>query len=116
MSGDLAGWFASFERRFPWPPGWQPLAVRELPLVAHGLRLVDYTDVEFRLPMAFDGYLRYMLSEVNVDNAIAPGAYSAEEARDWCGRTLKAVFADGEGTVVIPGYLAMLTRSQRSSN
>ena len=24
-SGDeLAGWFASFEQRFPWPPGWQP--------------------------------------------------------------------------------------------
>ena len=109
VSGDdLAGWFASFEQRFPWPPGWQPLDVRELPLVAYGLRLLDYADVETRLPMTFDTYLRYMLSETNVDNAIARGACSAEEARDWCQETLKAVFADGEMTVVIPGYIATL--------
>ena len=109
VSGDdLAGWFASFEQRFPWPPGWQPLDVRELPLVAYGLRLLDYTDVETRLPMTFDAYLRYMLSETNVDDAIARGACSAEEARDWCQETLKAVFADGEMTVVIPGYIATL--------
>jgi SAM-dependent methyltransferase len=110
VSGDeLAGWFASFEQRFPWPPGWQPFDVRELPLVEHGLRLLDYTEVEIRLPMAFDAYLRYMLSEVNVDNAIARGACSAEEARNWCRGTLKAVFAPGELTVVIPGYVATLT-------
>jgi SAM-dependent methyltransferase len=109
VSGDdLAGWFALFEQRFPWPPGWQPLDVRELPLVAYGLRLLDYADVETRLPMTFDAYLRYMLSETNVDNAIARGACTAEEARDWCQETLKAVFADGEMTVVIPGHIATL--------
>jgi len=109
VSGDaLAAWFASFEQRFQWPPGWQPFDVRELPLAAYGLRLLDYTEVETRLPMTFDAYLRYMLSEVNVDNAIARGAYSAEEARDWCRETLQAVFAAGEMTVVIPGYVATL--------
>ena len=82
--------------------------VRELPLVAYGLRLLDYTDVETRLPMTFDAYLRYMLSETNVDNAIARGACSVEEARDWCRETLKAVFAAGEMIVVIPGYVATL--------
>jgi predicted TPR repeat methyltransferase len=51
------------------------------------------------------------LEPVNVDNAIARGAYSAEEARDWCRETLKAVFADGEVTIVIPGYVATLARS-----
>lgn len=117
VSGEeLAGWFSSFEQRFPWPPGWQPFDVRELPLVAYGLCLLDYTDVEFRLPMAFDAYLRYMLSEVNVDNAVARGAYSAEEARDWCRRTLKAVFADREVTVVVPGHVATLARSQPGPN
>ena len=31
VGGDeLADWFDSFERRFPWPPGWTPLDVREL--------------------------------------------------------------------------------------
>jgi ubiquinone/menaquinone biosynthesis C-methylase UbiE len=39
VSGDeLARWFASFEQRFPWPPGWQPFDVRELPLAAYGLQ------------------------------------------------------------------------------
>jgi SAM-dependent methyltransferase len=111
VSGDeLAGWFATFERRFPWPSGWQPFDVRELPLAMYGLRLLDYTDVETRLPMAFDAYLRYMLSEVNVDSAIASGAYSAEEARDWCRQTLKTVFTNGDVTVVVPGYVATLGR------
>jgi hypothetical protein len=51
-----------------------------------------------------------MLSEVNVDDAIAHGACRAEEARDWCRQTLKPVFANGEVTVHIPGYTATLTR------
>jgi SAM-dependent methyltransferase len=109
VSGDdLASWFATFEQRFPWPPGWQPFDVRELPLATHGLRLLDYTGIEIQLPMAFDAYLRYMLSEVNVDDAIARGACSADEARDWCRETLQPVFAAGEVTVTIPGYIATL--------
>jgi SAM-dependent methyltransferase len=109
VSGDeLAVWFTSFEQRFPWPAGWQPFDVRELPLVAYGLRLLDYTEIETLLPMAFDAYLRYMLSEVNVDDAIARGACSAGEAREWCRETLEAIFANGEVTVVIPGYIATL--------
>jgi hypothetical protein len=88
--------------------GWQPIEVRELPLRVHGLRLVDYTDVETRLPMSFDAYLRYVLSEVNVDYAIQHGACSAEEAHDWCYETLRPVFADGDITVVIPGYVATI--------
>jgi SAM-dependent methyltransferase len=104
----LADWYASFEQRFPPPPGWQPLDVHELDLAAHGLRLVDFAGAETRLPMSFDAYLRYALSEVNVDSAIARGACGAEEARDWCLATLEPVFADGEVTVVIPGYVATL--------
>jgi SAM-dependent methyltransferase len=109
--GELAAWFASFEQRFPSPSGWQPFDVRELPVDGYGLRLTGYTDAETRLPMGLDAYLRYMLSEVNVDDAIARGACSAEEAHDWCRSTLKAVFADGDVTVVIPGYLATLART-----
>jgi len=105
---DLAGWFASFEHQFPPSPGWQYFDVRELALVAYGLRILDYTDVEIELPMTFDAYVRYMLSETNVDDAIARGACSAKEARDWCRETLRAVFADGDVTVVIPGYVATL--------
>jgi len=106
--GDLERWFAAFEQRFPWPPGWQPLDVRELPLGRFGLRLLRYADVEARLTMTFDAYLRYMLSETNAEHAIARGACSAEQVRDWCRQTLQAVFAGHEVTAVIPGYVATL--------
>jgi SAM-dependent methyltransferase len=105
----LAAWFTSFERRFPWPAGWRPLDVRGLPVEQSGLRLLDYTDVEIRLPMTFDAYLRYVLGEVNVDSAVAGGACSDQEARRWCRETLEPVFAEGDVTVVFPGYVATLS-------
>lgn len=108
-AGDaLAAWFDSFERRFPFPPGWRPLAVPDLPLRRSGLRLVEHSDVEVRLPMTRDAYLRYVLSEVNVDSAVAGGAHTEEQAIDWCRQTLAPVFADGELTVIFRGYLAAL--------
>jgi SAM-dependent methyltransferase len=104
----LATWFAAFEERFPWPDGWQSFDVRELPLGEYGLRLLDYAAVDTELTMDFDTYLRCMLSETNVEAAIASGASSAAAARDWCGETLEPVFADGDITVIIPGYIATL--------
>ena len=106
--GDLERWFSSFEQRFPWPPGWEPFEVRELPLDGYGLRLLRYAEVEARLTMTFDAYLRYMLSETNAEHAIARRACSAEQIRDWCRETLKAVFTGDEVTVIIPGYSATL--------
>ena len=106
----LERWFASFEQRFPWPPGWQPLDVHELPLAAYGLQLLDFTDVEAQLPMDVDTYLRYALSETNVESAIANGACTPGEARDWCRTTLEPVFAEGPVIVVIPGHVATLAR------
>jgi SAM-dependent methyltransferase len=107
----LADWFAAFEQRFPWPAGWRPLDPRELPLATSGLRLLDYTEIELRLPTSFDAYLRHTVSGINVDYAITRGAYSVEKARDWCQATLAPVFAAGDLTVVIPGYLATLSRA-----
>lgn len=108
VGGELAGWFASFEQRSPWPAGWQPVDVRGLPLAAYGLRLVDYTDVEIPQPMTLDTYLRYMLGETTVEHAIARGACTAEDARDWSRRSLRPVFEAGDVTVVVAGYLARL--------
>ena len=107
----LERWFASFEERFPWPADWRPLDVRELPLAAYGLRLLDFTDVETRLPMDADAYLRYALSETNVENAIANRVCTQEEARGWCQTTLQSVFTGGPVTVVIPGHIAALARA-----
>jgi hypothetical protein len=102
---------ASGWQRYPAPSGWEPLDVRELPLAAYGLRLVDFTQVETRLPMNGDEYLRYMLSEVSIEHAIASGACSRQQARDWCLATLGPVFAGGPLTVVIPGHIATLVRT-----
>jgi SAM-dependent methyltransferase len=106
---DLARWFATFEQQFPpVAAGWLPIEVHKLPLPVYGLQLLDHTDVETRLPMGFEAYLRYVLSEVNVHSAVQHGACSAEEAHDWCHERLQAVFADGDVTVVIPGYVATI--------
>ncbi|MEV4475920.1 class I SAM-dependent methyltransferase [Nonomuraea sp. NPDC049504] len=104
----LAAWFAVFEQRFPGSSGWRPLTVAELPLAGTGLRLLDCADVEVPVPMTFDGYLRYVLGEVGVANAIARGDDSAERAREWCRRTLAEVFSSGDVVVVFRGYLATL--------
>lgn len=106
-TGDaLATWFLSFEQRFPSPPGWQALAVRELPLAASGLRLRDYTEAAVQVPMTCDAYMRYVIHEVNVDYSITRGACSEAEAQAWCRQTLTRVFGDDQLVVVFRGYLA----------
>jgi hypothetical protein len=82
--------------------------------LAYGLQLLDFTDVETRLPMDDDAYLRYALSETNIENSIATGAWSPEEARDWCQTTLESVFTDGPVTVVIAGHVATLAGAAES--
>jgi SAM-dependent methyltransferase len=112
VTGDaLADWFAVFEHRYPSTPGWRPLSARTLPLPAAGLRLLGQVDVETHLPMSLDDYLRYVLSEVNVDSAIARGDCDAAGAEDWCRRTLAPVFAHGDVTVVFPGYVGTISRA-----
>jgi SAM-dependent methyltransferase len=110
----LERWFASFEQRFPWPTDWQPLDARELPLAAYGLQLLDFIDVETRLSMDVDAYLRYALSETNVEHSIATGSCGQDEVRDWCHTTLESVFAAGPVTVVIRGQVATLARAAES--
>jgi hypothetical protein len=94
----LADWFALFEQRFPKAPDRRPLDVRKLPLAEHGLRLLEHVEVEPRLSMTLDSYLRYMLSEANVNDTITRGLYSTDAAQAWCQETLKLVFAGGEAT------------------
>jgi hypothetical protein len=103
-SGDdrLAQWYSEFETRFPWPPGWRAFDPRELP------NLVSYTDVEIALPMEYEEYARYALSEVNVDSALR-GGVTPEEV-DWCRDSLRALF-DRPMTVLFRGYTSVLTPS-----
>jgi hypothetical protein len=112
VGGDaLAEWFGVFEQRFPWPPGWRPVDPRALPLAGAGLRLVHYEDVELLLPTTLDDYLRYTVTGINVDAAVTRGDCSADEAWTWCRETLTPIFAGGDLTVLIPGYVATLTQA-----
>lgn len=107
----LGDWFAAFERRFPSSADWRPLDPRTLPLPAAGLLLLDRVEVETRLPMSLDAYLRYVLSESNVDGAIGRGDCDVAEAEEWCRRTLAPVFADGDVDVVFPGYVGIISHA-----
>lgn len=98
----LARWYSEFETRFPWPPGWRPFDPRELP------NLDGYTDVEIALPMEYEEYARYALSEVNVDSALRGGI--APEEVDWCRDSLRVLF-DRPMTVLFRGYTSVLTPS-----
>ncbi|MBV1853060.1 class I SAM-dependent methyltransferase [Catellatospora tritici] len=108
----LAGWFAAFEHHFPWPPGYRPLAPAALPWGEHGLRLVRCADTEVALELTGAQYLRYVLSEVNVNAALARGG-SADEVVRWCTETLAPVFGSGSLRVRFCGYLAEAVRIAR---
>lgn len=103
---ELGAWFARFERRFPWPPGWRPLDPHTLPAVEPGLWLLECRQETVALPMTGEAYRRYALSEVNVDRAVRAGVCTRQEAGAWCERTLAAVFGTAELTVRFPGYVA----------
>ncbi len=104
----LERWYAEFERRYPPQPGYA-LDVTALDYSQYGLRLSRYEPLEVALPMTFDSYLAYALSEASVEQAIQHGVPEAE-IRDWCQRTLAEVFADSAREVIFDAYLACITR------
>jgi SAM-dependent methyltransferase len=108
--GQLAAWFDSFERRYPWPPGYESFDVREIPFAQHGLRLGRYERLEVTLPMGLDAYLRYVLSDVNVEMACRNGV-PEPEIRAWCRETLAAIFADEPIDILFAGYVACVFRA-----
>jgi len=102
-------WYAEFERRYPPQPGYA-LDVTALHYSQYGLRLSHYEPLEVALPMTFDGYLAYALSETSVEQAIKQGTPETE-IRAWCQQTLAEVFADATREVIFDAYLACVTRS-----
>ena len=107
----LECWFAEFEQRFPWPPGYRPLVVPDMPFADFDLSLLSYERVEVPLALTAEAYTRYVLSEVNVDAALRRGDYTAAEAREWCESTLAAVFSS-RLTVMFRGYVATVGKSR----
>jgi SAM-dependent methyltransferase len=106
--GALDEWFAAFEHRYPFPPDYD-LDVRALDYERAGLRLSAYHEFEIALPLDAPLYLQYMLSETNVESALARGV-PEEEIRDGCRGPIEALFSDGPRDVLFSGYVAYVIR------
>ena len=102
--------FASFEQRFPWPPGY-PLDLELLPYREHGLALTRYDEFVVELRMTADAYIRYIMSETNVEAAISTGM-SEEDARDACRSAFGPLF-DREPRAV--GFRAVLALAKKAA-
>lgn len=109
-SDRLDGWYGTFERRYPSPPGYH-LDPRNLAYGSSGLRLEAYEEMEVGVSMTFSSYLRYAMTETNVELAISRGAREAE-IEDWCRATLEAILVDDPFDVLFDAYIACVRRSQ----
>ena len=102
--GRLDEWFASFERRYPYPPGY-PMEVRRIDFASAGLHLEAYEELEIEIPMSSDAFLAYVMSETNVEQALREGA-SETEIRTWCAEGMGGIFGDGARGVLFDAYVA----------
>jgi SAM-dependent methyltransferase len=100
----LEHWYAAFQERYPAPPGYA-LDVRALPYVLYGLRLCGYHELEIAVPLTFPTYLRYVLSETCVEQAIASGQSEAE-IEAWCHTTLSGILGNNPTDVLFDAYIA----------
>jgi len=107
-SSQLDAWFSTFERRYPFPPDYD-LEVRRLPYEASGLRLEAYHEQEVAISMSLPAYLRYAMTETNVEQAISNGVPEAE-IREWCEETLREVFGDQTLDVLFDAYIAYVRK------
>ena len=103
-----ASCFASFEQGFPWPPGY-PLDLEFLPYREHALALRLYDEFVVELRMSADAYIRYVMSETNVEAAISTGL-SEEDARDACWSAFGPLFEREPRAV---GFRAVLTLAEK---
>jgi SAM-dependent methyltransferase len=106
-AASLDDWFAEFERLYPYPPGYA-LDVRALDYGSVGLRLAGYEPFEVAVALTLDAYLAYVLSEANVERAVASGAPEASVAA-WCRERLALVFGISSLAVLFTGYIAYVT-------
>ena len=60
------------------------------------------------MPLTLEAYLAYVLSEANVERAVASGAAEAEIAA-WCRERLAPLFGSSSLAVLFAGYIAYVT-------
>jgi SAM-dependent methyltransferase len=103
----LAAWFAEFEKRYPYPPGYA-MDIQALDFAHVGLRLAAHEPFEIAVALTMDAYLAYVLSEANVERAVASGTAEGDIAA-WCRERLAAVFGSAGLAVLFTGYVAYVS-------
>ena len=98
--------FDMFERVFPWPPGYA-LDLGTLPYSEHGLKLVEHVKFPIDLEMAQADYIRYIMSETNVESALSSGL-SDDDASDACWRAFNPLFSIEPRPVIFRAELALV--------
>ena len=112
--GRLAAWFEAFEQRYPFPPGYA-LDVCAIDYASAGLRLAEYERFEVGVTVTPEAYLAYVLTESNVELAVAAG--TPEPAiRDWCAAGLAPVFAGRALEILFEGYICRVRRLAHRGN
>lgn len=102
--GRLEAWYGEFERRYPPKPGYE-MDVKALAYEAAGLKLDAFTPFEVAVPMTWQAYVAYVMSETGVELAVARGVPEAE-IRSWCESTLAGVLGDDPRDVLFDAYVA----------
>lgn len=107
---DLDTWFASFEGRYPFPPGYA-LDVGTLPYSRFGLALELFDEFDLVVSMTLASYFDYAMTETNVEQAILAGT-AESEIRAWCLETLAPLFEGANRQVVFPAYIACIHKAR----
>lgn len=104
----LNHWFDAFTARYPYPASQAvSLSPGILAVRASQFSVVRAETFTLPLPLTQQAYLDYMLTETNVQAAVASGV-PLEHIRQWCAATLTGVFGGHARPVVFTGYLAHL--------
>jgi ubiquinone/menaquinone biosynthesis C-methylase UbiE len=104
----LESWYESFRQRYPSAPGYA-MNVVELEYEKYGMKLIGYQELQIAVPLNLDRYLRYVMSETRVEQAIA-GGLDESTIRDWCNKTLAEIFDEQPREVWFDTYLALASR------
>jgi ubiquinone/menaquinone biosynthesis C-methylase UbiE len=104
----LERWYAEFEERYPDAPGYA-LEVRAIPFERFGLFLEKYDELEVHVPMSFEAYVAYALSETRVERALTNGA-NEDRVREWCLDTLTGIFEGRPRGVIFDAYAGYIRR------
>jgi ubiquinone/menaquinone biosynthesis C-methylase UbiE len=106
----LDRWFEQFSSRYPWPLGDGRQVNPETLGTESDAFTLDLVE-RFRIPIAMtrEAYVDYMMTETNVAEAVARGV-SPAEVRNWCEKSLSAVWTEEQREILFDGYFAQLLR------